>query len=270
MSDDSLMDKPIKPSPELLEALKNWQFPQMDSTEKKRSKTDALGHTDEWLDSRKVKAVDTELEEDEVPKLPTLEEIEDIRRQAFEDGFEEGKQEGSQKGYEEGLTKGHEAGFEQGLEQGKTEGFASGEEEVKQQVEHWSSLVEAIHKPLRDVDAAVEEQLVNLAVQLAKAVIDVEVQTNEQVILQALRDSISALPANQATIDIKLNPEDYETITSHFDEEQIAERKWNLSKEPTIAKGGLLVESESSSIDRTLTTRIKDTLEQFLNDAEQS
>lgn len=265
MSDEFATDKPIRPSPELIEALKNWQYPKMDKVAKDPSKTNAMGKNEQWLESRRVEEVIEEVEE---PKLPTLEEVEEIRKQAYDDGFAEGKIEGSAKGFEEGTAQGLEEGLAQGLEKGTEEGLASGKEQADQINANIENVLSQLYQPLRELDDDVEKQLLGLVTQLASAVIDIELSINDQVILKALRESIKALPVTEKEIEIQLNPLDADVILSNYSEEDIEERNWKILKEPSIVQGGLLVQSQSSSIDYSIKERVKNTLERFLHDAD--
>ncbi|CAK0756805.1 flagellar assembly protein FliH [Gammaproteobacteria bacterium] len=74
---------------------------------------------------------------DPAAKLPTVDAIETISREAYAEGFERGRQEGITKGieegYREGLIKGHEEGFKQGIEEGTTTGIKQGIEQGMEQ-----------------------------------------------------------------------------------------------------------------------------------------
>ena len=84
------------------------------------------------------------------------------------------------------------------------------------QAEVWQMLAEKFHDPLSQANDETRDQLVKLAVTLAKAVIKTEVSTNQQVIMQALSEGIKALPINQADYQIHMNPEDIELLGPNY------------------------------------------------------
>ena len=74
----------------------------------------------------------------------TVEEIENMQKQAYDEAFAQGTKEGYEKGYQEGSKK----GFDQGFEQGNTEGSKKGYEEnlhlLRKQAAEFVSLLESL------------------------------------------------------------------------------------------------------------------------------
>ena len=262
---DKLTNKPVTPSDEMLELLKDWVAP--DVTESKKAqivgKTNFLGVPIEEMYSRLEKA-EAEEEEEEVPQL-TAEEIEQIRKEAYDEGFALGKEEGLEKGHEEGLQQGHEEGVAQGLDVGLQQGLEQGQIQIQQQVEHWQKLIGQLYEPIARVDEAVELQLVDLAVMLAEAVIRTESKCNLDSLLQVLNESITALPFNTEYAELHLHPDDILLLQTTFDEEALAERNWILKEEPSYNPGDLMVATPNSLIDRTVKHRIQQTIKSFID-----
>ncbi|WP_412840664.1 FliH/SctL family protein, partial [Aeromonas dhakensis] len=97
---------------------------------------------------------------------------------AWEEGMAEGREAGYAKGLEEGKLEGLQQGHAAGLEQGKEEGLALGRELVEQQMSHWQGLIDRLANPLKELDSAVEQQLIALVMQLARALIRHEAETS--------------------------------------------------------------------------------------------
>ena len=228
-------------------------------------KTTALGRTVDWYYSKKAEEEAAAEQEEELKPL-TADEIEQIRQAAYDEGLLQGHNEGFEKGHAEGLEKGHAEGVEQGKEQGIEAGFAEGRELVESNANQWATLAQQLNTPLSEFNAQAEQQLVELTVMLAEAVVGVEVKTNPTVIRQALLESVKALPINDTQCEISLNPIDLDLIKSEYSDAMLEENGWHLKAEPAIAQGGCIVESRTSSIDRTLQERVKNTLERFLQD----
>jgi len=200
------------------------------------------------------------------PKPLTLEDIESIRASAYEDGFNEGKEAGMAKGLEEGKLQGLAQGHEQGLAQGIEQGLSEGKAKVDAQVLHWEQLVSRLHQPLEKLDDHVEFQLIKLATNLAEQMARCEVSVNPQVILQALKQGIEALPVNEQTIVISLNPEDIVFVEAAFSESECQKRGWDLRSEPTLLRGDCQIHTQTSSIDYAFSTRIEQVLKHFLKE----
>lgn len=255
--------QPFAPTDELLELLKRWPSPELSSDRKAPAgKTNALNKT---LPTKKVASVALEEEAELEIKPLTADDIEQIRQAAFDEGFAQGKEEGFSKGYEEGREQGSADGLTQGQVEGKKLGLEQASEEIEQKKQELAALLDQLQQPLLQIDQQVEQQLVQLCLAMAEAVIAVEVKTNPQVILKTLSDATSVLPMQTEHILIKLHPDDLALVEQHFSAEQLAERHWQLRSDPAIERGGCLLETSLSSMDRTIKHRLQSSLEHFLH-----
>jgi flagellar assembly protein FliH len=259
-----IKNRPFEPDAEVLELLKDWPTPDFQQgIVKDRTKTNALYKTEPERRSAAVKA-----EVEEVKPL-TAEDIEQIRQAAYEDGLLQGKDEGFGQGYAEGREQGYQDGLQQGQAEGKKSGYAEGESLIREQLAQLQLLISQLQAPLYKVDEQVEHSLLDLAVAMAEAVVQVEVKTNPAAILQTLRQAIDALPQQAKNIRIQLHPADLAIVEQHFSAENIAERGWQLRQEPSLNQGDCRIDAGDSSVERTLKTRIAKTLEHFLQTSEQ-
>ncbi|MDR7119234.1 flagellar assembly protein FliH [Rheinheimera soli] len=255
--------QPFAPTDELLELLKRWPSPELSSDRKvPAGKTNALNKT---LPTHKVASAAVEEEAELEIKPLTADDIEQIRQAAFDEGFAQGKEEGFSKGYEEGREQGSADGLTQGQAEGKKLGLEQASEEIEQKKQELAALLDQLQQPLLQIDQQVEQQLVQLCLAMAEAVIAVEVKTNPQVILKTLSDATSVLPMQTEHILIKLHPDDLALVEQHFSVEQLAERHWQLRSDPAIERGGCLLETTLSSMDRTIKHRLQSSLEHFLH-----
>jgi flagellar assembly protein FliH len=265
-----LADRKVKKLKELTDdemELVNWHLPDVeDEFKSNEGKTTAMGKPLDWYYDKAQRELEPSEEPEEELRPLTAEEIEEIRQAAYEEGILQGHNDGFEKGHLEGQEKGYIDGMEKGREEGFQSGMAEGKENIDQLCERWKNLVHLLNNPLLELEIKAEQQLVELAVQLAEAVVGVEVKTNPQIIFQTLKDSVEALPIADTTCEIKLSQQDFELVKKQFTEEELADKGWHIGVDPTIEQGGCVVESRTSSIDRTLATRIKNTLDRFLQD----
>ena len=108
------------------------------------------------------------------------------------------------------------------------------------------------------------DQLVKLAVSLARAVLKVEVSTNEQVILQALSEGMKALPINQTRYQLHMHPDDIELVKAHFGDETIEDKGWQFFEAPAMERGGCDITSEHNAVDVSIERRCRDVIDKFL------
>lgn len=203
-------------------------------------------------------------ETEEAPQPLTLAEIEAIQEEARQEGFDQGKTDGHQQGLEQGRLKGLEEGHQQGFEQGLEQGLAEGKARIDAKVAQWQSLLAELVAPLKAVDDQIEHELVELSVQLAKAVIACEVKTQPEPLLVALRQGMDALPSKGQQVVIETNAEDLELIQQSFGEQELTRRDWQLQLEPSLSRGSLRLVTSRSQVEMDLASRMETVLQGFL------
>ncbi len=258
--------RPLHADEAVDELLENWPIPEVtQDTRKYDGRSTAFGTP---LADLYKKEVQKEAEEEPVePELPnlTMAELERIRQDAYEEGLKQGHEQGYIDGFEKGVGEGKEAGYKEGVELGKTQGQEEVKPLIDEQLTQLRSLVESLHEPLKQVDKQAEKQLVQLTALLAEAVIYQELKTSPEIILQSLKQAIDALNEEQQKVRIHLNPDDIELIKESYGEQTIIDNNWQLIAEPTLERGGCEVKTTQSSIDMTMKTRVKETLDSFLH-----
>lgn len=244
----------------------NWSIPEFSAEEVEELQENSLfGKPAAWYNN-KNKEVEEQEEVEEQPKPLTLDDIEAIRQSAYEDGFNEGKEAGYAKGVETGKLDGLAEGHKEGLAQGLEEGLSQGSVEIEQQVNNWTSLIERLHNPLEKLDDNAEYQLVRLATALAEQITRCEIQTSPNIILQALKQAVDALPINEQKLIIHLHPEDLKFVLAAYSQEQCIQRGWDLQAEPALMRGDCQVHTQVSSVDFAFDTRIDQTLKNFFKE----
>ena len=245
-------------------AFEKWTIPDFEEGSSiDENETDLFGRPASWYQDTPDEEI---VIKEEGPTPLTLEDIEAIRASAYEDGFNEGKEAGFNKGLEEGKLQGLGEGHQEGLEQGLQEGLTEGQVKVEVQTLHWQQLVSRLHSPLEKLDEHVEFQLITLATHLAEQMVRCEVTVNPQVVLQALKQGVEALPVNEQHIIISLHPEDLIFVQAAFSEKECEKRGWDLRAEPALLRGDCQIQTQTSSIDYAFSTRITQVLTHFLKE----
>ncbi|MCG9679531.1 MULTISPECIES: flagellar assembly protein FliH [Vibrio] len=233
-----------------------WGMPDYTPETHKQAKETAMNYDPSWMPTFSEP-------EDEAPKELTEEDIEQIKQQAYQDGLHQGQEAGFKQGYDKGKEQGHEEGHLQGLEAGKAEGIEAGQELIQQQVQTFVDLANQFAQPLELMNAQVEKQLVDMVLTLVKEVVHVEVQTNPQVVLDTIKQSVESLPISGHAITLKLHPEDVEIIRSSYGEAELEFRNWTLMAEPALNRGDVQIEAGESSVNYRLEDRIRSVLQSF-------
>ena len=234
--------------------------------------------------SKAHEILDEELEAEQSVAQPqvTVEELEQIRKDAFEEGktqgYAEGKKQGYDDGYNEGNTKGHQEGLDQGRQEGYQEGLAQGNEDgflqghnegvesgqkvVLEQVERFRYLADALANPLRQVDKDVTDEIAYIISRLVKVITKKEIAKNADFLVKSIEKAISILPNAKKGATIYLNPDDLSVVQAALGSEYMQQQHYQLVEDPALEVGDVKVSNEESLID----WRIDDRIDALLND----
>ncbi|WP_163833096.1 flagellar assembly protein FliH [Spartinivicinus ruber] len=195
---------------------------------------------------------------------PALSESDQQQEQGFHSGFNEGKQlgwqtgleEGKTAGYQEGLTSGQEAGYQQGLKQGQEAAV----EEMHKQMGRLQQLINALYDPIAEQDEALTQQLVNIAITIARQVIQRELLLDSQQITAVAKAAIQAMPVTDQQIKVFLNPQDIDLINEHITQQG---ESWQLLPDEKLLPGGCRVETANSLVDASVEARLSQLTERL-------
>ncbi|MFY9227590.1 MAG: FliH/SctL family protein [Blastocatellia bacterium] len=99
----------------------------------------------------------------------------------------------------------------------------------------------------QQIAAHMEEDLLKLSIEIAKKVVHREITTDREVIISLVQVALARLH-NRTVAYIRLNPMDYQYLVSNS--ERIATGKTiELSSDPTITRGGCIIETEFGNVD---------------------
>jgi len=161
-----------------------------------------------------------------VAKQPTQKEIEARRQQGYDEGFAKGKQ----------------------------EGVAAGQANLNQQAQNLMQIAGQLSKPLAELDEDVVDELVTLAMTIAKHMVRREIKTNPDEIVAVVREAAALLPSTSRTIKIFLHPEDAALLKESL---SISEQGlWELVDDPALTRGGCRLVTENAQLDASIETRL--------------
>lgn len=145
----------------------------------------------------------------------------------------------------------HEEGFNVGL----AEGRKAAQTELEQRVARLEKLMTALSAPLQWLDETVEEELVQLAIAVARQLIRRELKTQPSEVVAAVREGLNYVPSQNRYVRLLLHPDDVSTVRSALSLSE-EERRWQVVEDPSLTRGGCLLETEHSRIDATVETRL--------------
>ena len=165
-------------------------------------------------------------------------------------GFAEGFKKGETEGYVQGEQKGYSAGVEAGKQAGRTEAEAAYHQEVAAQKEVVSNLVRALSEPTGDQDE-LENGLATFVTELVQVVLMGEIKTESEHIQHLVRGALSALPHNTSDPKVYLNSSDLTFV------EESLSPDIKLVADAGLARGGCRVQTEESTIEASLSERLR-------------
>jgi flagellar assembly protein FliH len=174
----------------------------------------------------------------------TVSELEDVERRAHQEAYA--------KGHAAGLAAAR-AESQQALNQLKT------------QVASLEKVLTSLAHPLRELDSQVEEQLVQLAVTIARQLVRRELRIDPAQVIAIIRESVALLPAATRDVRVHLHPEDASVVREKLATPG-ADRAWTIVEDPVMTRGGCRVTTDTAHIDQRLDTRIQNIMAAILGD----
>jgi flagellar assembly protein FliH len=147
--------------------------------------------------------------------LPTAMQLEEIQRQAHEEGYQAGFAEGSQR---------------------------------------MTALLSAMEQALQQADQTIAQDLLTLSLEVARQMVQQALKTNPEILLNTIREAIGSLPHFNQGAHLVLHPDDAAMVRASMGE-QLSHSGWKIFEDALIARGGARVETAHSQIDATLENR---------------
>jgi flagellar assembly protein FliH len=189
----------------------------------------------------KSEAVLAEAQNFEPLSMPvlTVDEIEAMQKQAYDEAFAQGKKDG----------------YSEGFNDGSRQGYAENVHVLQKKATEFERLLGSLSQPFKVLDAEVEKELVKLAMGIATQIIRREIKLDPGQVIAAVREAIKVLPLSSQKISLHLHPEDAELVRSALSLDEMSPA-WRTVEDPLITRGGCKVDTEISHIDATVENRL--------------
>ncbi|AGI23651.1 flagellar assembly protein H [Pseudomonas sp. ATCC 13867] len=180
-----------------------------------------------------------EVPEEEVKPL-TLEELEAIRQDAYNEGFSTGEKDG----------------FHAGQLKARQEADAA----LQLRLQSLETLMGQLFDPIAEQDQMLEQGMLSLVTHVVRQVVQRELATDSSQIRQVLREALKLLPMGAGNIRIQVNPQDFELVKALRDRH---EESWRIVEDDSLLPGGCRIETEHSRIDASIETRLTQAIKQL-------
>jgi flagellar assembly protein FliH len=162
--------------------------------------------------------------------------------------------------------------YEEAYAKGRTEGLQAAERETRPQlqqlqarIERMDAIISSLAKPLQDLDPEVEDQLVQLALTVARHLVRRELRIDPAQVIAIIRETVALLPASARDVRVHLHPEDAAVVREKL-ATPTGERAWTIAEDPVMSRGGCRITTETAHIDARLETRIGTVVSALLGD----
>lgn len=178
--------------------------------------------------------------------LPTAEEIERMYQEAQEQG------------HAQGLEQGRAEGYTQGLGEGSQNGYREGQAKAQAEAARFAALADRFGTALAQFDADVGEELLDLAIELARQIVRHEIHAHPESLIAVVREALEQIPHQHATL--YLNPDDATLVKSYLSE-HLSHFGHRILEDARLERGDCKVEAGGSTVDATVATRWRRILE---------
>lgn len=142
---------------------------------------------------------------------------------------------------------------EEGFAQGQAEGYQAGLRQAQDTIEKLNAMIAHLSRPLAELDIEIEHALTQLAVQVARKLVNEDLQLHPEHVAGAVHQAIATLSGTPRELKIHVHPQDAailrDTLTVATDV------RWALVPDGALARGDCRIVTESGQVDGRLDTR---------------
>lgn len=224
-----------------------WVLPEIKGTlVKNNSKRKKLIDIDDvkLFEERIKKQIEAIKKEKDNPTYLTVKQIEDVQKQAYDEAYKNA--------YEKGIAD-SEKYLEEKLQEER--------KELKNKAAQLQQCFNTLSRPLHDVDLEVEQKLTDIVFFFCKQLLGHELNVDSSHMLRLIQQSVASLPVAQRNIIVKLNPSDIQLLKEG--DVDTTDQDWKVEVDESIAKGGCVINTSTSSVDLGIENRIKKLTQQL-------
>lgn len=155
-------------------------------------------------------------------------------------------------GTQDRIAEREKQAYQDGLRRGQKDGFHAG---MREAAATMAPIIAALNRPLAELDAQLETQLVEMTLAIARQIIRRELKLDPGQIIAVIRESLAVLPAASPRVRIMLHPEDIALVRESMPGIETGEGV-QLIEDPSLTRGGCRVVTDISQIDATVESRI--------------
>ncbi|MEA3370639.1 MAG: flagellar assembly protein FliH [Campylobacterota bacterium] len=166
------------------------------------------------------------------------------------------KLEAKEEEYKLGLEKAKEEAFNEGMQAGKAKAIEDGDVDIGDAIKQYASSVKKLENNSQEFKNAldsVKEELVTAALDIAKEVVDVELNVNSAEVAKNLALELIKELQSASRVTLKVNPKDHGVLS----EETGSLENVEVVSDSAISQGGVIAISDAGNIDAEISKRFE-------------
>ena len=156
--------------------------------------------------------------------------------------------------WEARIAAARNAGYQDGYRDGTAALESFKQNFAQQATAQVGALLDAFDQQLTGIDVQMARTLADTAVQLARQVLRSELNTRPELVAQVATEAVNAVMLSARHISVQVHPLDLPLVAEGADE-ALKARAARLIANPTIQRGGVLVQSDVGAIDARIAAR---------------
>ena len=146
-----------------------------------------------------------------------------------------------------------------GFESGQADGQAAAGAELDEMLSTMRGLVDVARAERHKIIEGAEPEIIRLAMLLAEKILHQQISLDKTVVVSMARAAISRL-VNREMVTVRVNPADIETMREHKDRilANTDLEHLRLLEDLRVDRGGVMMETESGTIDAKVDTQIRE------------
>ena len=148
---------------------------------------------------------------------------------------------------------------EDGMSVGRAEAFSHIEQDLREARETMTGILESTLAQRRSLIESAESEIIRLAYVLAKRIVQSEIESNPDLVVENARSAIKRL-VERERVTIRVNPEDLERMRSHR-EDMLAFgdiREVRVIADARVDRGGVILETDGGTIDARISVQLEE------------
>ncbi len=157
-----------------------------------------------------------------------------------------------------------------GYDQGRKDGEDIGRKQYQAVAMRLEKLLESINEGAEGLLPQYESQMVEVAMEAARQIIDREIKLTPEIVLDSIRAAMGLIVEGSA-VHLHLNPADIDALEEEIREKFVMAGRQGLDivNDPRIERGGCLIETEYGLIDATVRAKwqaVSDTIKRIMTE----